>query len=108
MNPLLQRLNLPDISPFFEECYEAALAEPGIPVWLTEAFLRQTAEVTPIIRTNLDTVIDALPAVTAQPDLVLFAKTLYRMLGNRQFCHITLCLLERCQKCSVRLLDGLT
>jgi len=84
MNALLQRLNLPEVSPFFDECCAAALAEPELPVWLTEEFLRETAEVTPIISANLDLVIDALPAVTAQPDLVLFAKVLYRMLGNRQ------------------------
>lgn len=84
MNALLQRLNLPEVSPFFDECCAAALAEPELPVWLTEKFLRETAEVTPIISANLDLVIDALPAVTAQPDLVLFAKTLYRMLSNRQ------------------------
>lgn len=84
MNELLQRLNLPEISPYFDECYEAELAEPQLPVWLTEEFLRETAEVTPIIKTNLDTVINALPAVTAQPDLVLFARTLYRMLSDRR------------------------
>ena len=32
MNPLLKRLGLSEISPFFDECYEAALEEPGLPI----------------------------------------------------------------------------
>ena len=54
MNPLLKRLGLSEISPFFDECYEAALQEPGLPVWLTEEFVRETAAVTPILTTNLE------------------------------------------------------
>jgi hypothetical protein len=84
MNPLLRRLGLSEISPFFDECYEAALQEPGLPIWLTEEFVRETAAVTPILTTNLEAAVAAIPAVTANADLLLFAKILHRMLGNRQ------------------------
>lgn len=83
MNDLLRRLGLPAISPLFDKCCAEALAEPGIPVWLTEAFLLETARELPVLTTNLETVVSALPKVLARPDLVLFAKTLHRMLGIR-------------------------
>lgn len=83
MNDLLKRLGLPAISPLFDKCCAEALAEPGIPGWLTENFLRETARELPVLTNNLETVVSALPKVVSQPDLVLFAKTLYRMLGIR-------------------------
>ena len=80
MNDLLLRLGMDDISEFFDECYEKALKEDAIPFWLDENYIRKTAEEFPFLENNLDDVLRALPAVIENPDLVMFAKTLYHML----------------------------
>lgn len=80
MNDLLKRLNMDDISDFFDESYEEALKDDDTPFWLTEEYIRQTAEDFPFFTTHLEAVIDALPKVRENKDLVLFAKTLYIML----------------------------
>lgn len=80
MNDLLRRLNMDNISDFFDECYEKALKDTTLPFWLTEEYIRETAADFPFFKTHLEAVIEAIPKVTENPDLVLFAKTLYIML----------------------------
>ena len=80
MNDLLLRLGMDDISEFFDECYEKASKETDTPFWLDESYIRKTAKEFPFLENNLDDVLGALPAVIENPDLVLFAKTLYHML----------------------------
>ena len=83
MNDLLSRLGMKEISPFFDECYEKAKAETGCPVWLTEDFLREAAKEEPYFGAELEELIAAIAPVKSNPDLVLFARTLYHMLAPR-------------------------
>lgn len=81
MNELLSRLGMKEISTFFDECYEKAKQEKGCPVWLTEDFLREAAEEQPYFGTELEELIAAIEPVKNNPDLLLFARTLYHMLA---------------------------
>ena len=83
MNELLSRLGMKEISPFFDECYEKAKKETGCPVWLTENFLREAAEEQPYFGAELEELVAAIAPVKSNPDLVLFARTLYHMLAPR-------------------------
>ena len=83
MNDLLSRLGMKEISPFFDECYEKAKAETGCPVWLTEKFLREAAKEEPYFGAELEELIAAIEPVKNNPDLLLFARTLYHMLVPR-------------------------
>ncbi|MBQ5746637.1 MAG: hypothetical protein IIV81_01740, partial [Clostridia bacterium] len=85
MNDLLTRLGMEHISDFFDECYEKALRDIESPVWLSEKFIREGAAEYPYFKSELEKVIDALDEVKHNPDLVLFAKTLYIMLGDRRY-----------------------
>lgn len=84
MNNLLLKLGMENISDFFDECYEKALKDEGLPFWLTEKFVRDAAKEFPFLKKNFDEVISAIPHVVENPDLVLFAKTLYYMLEVRK------------------------
>ena len=83
MNELLSRLGREEISPFFDECYEKAKKETGCPVWLTPEFLREATKEQPYFGEELEELIAAIDAVKENPDLVLFARTLYHMLAPR-------------------------
>lgn len=82
MNDLLKRLNMKPISDFFDECYEKALKDSSFPEWLTEKYIREIAEEFPYFSTELENIISSLDAVTKIEDIVLFAKTIYIMLGD--------------------------
>lgn len=85
MNDLLTRLGMEHISDYFDECYEKALSDIESPAWLSEKYIREGAEEYPYFSSELERVIDALDEVKNSPDLVLFAKTLYIMLGDRRY-----------------------
>lgn len=84
MNDLLTRLHMEPISDWFDTCYQRALEEEALPDWLTERYLRDAAASFPYFTDRLEDVISALPAVCENPDLVLFAKTLYHMLSDNR------------------------
>lgn len=84
MNALLNRLGMSPISPLFDQCYEAVREETGIPEWLTEGFLLETLGEFPFLGENRQLVLSALPEIRKDPDLVLFARVLHRMLGLRK------------------------
>lgn len=81
MNALLERLGIGEISPLFDECYEKAIKEEGLPVWLTEGYIRSAAEEFPFFSGQLEETVDSLKEVVKNPDLVLFARVLYHMIG---------------------------
>ena len=85
MNDLLIRLGMEHISEYFDECYKKALCDKSTPVWLDEGYLRDGAAEFEYFKSELDSLVDALPHVLQKPDLVLFAKTLYFMLEDRRF-----------------------
>ena len=85
MNDLLKRLNMAHISDFFDECCEKALANTALPEWLSKEYITEGAEEYPYFSNELERVIDAVDAVKNNPDLVLFAKTLYIMLADRRY-----------------------
>lgn len=80
MNDLLKELNMEPISEFFDECYEKALSEKELPIWLKEEFIKEAAADFPFLTDNLEEVLSALPEVVKNEKLVLFAKTLFHML----------------------------
>lgn len=80
MNNLLERLNMENISPLFDEYYENLAHDTHIPNWLTEDFVISTQEECGLLPTQLEVVLDALREVVKNKDLVLFAKILYEML----------------------------
>ena len=41
MNDLLKRLNMKEISPYFDECYEKIKYNTSIPNWLTEEYIEE-------------------------------------------------------------------
>ncbi len=81
MNALLERLGIGEISPLFDECYEKALKEEGIPEWLTEEYIRSSSEEFPFFTGQLEETVASLEEVVKKPDLVLFARVLYHMIG---------------------------
>jgi len=81
MNALLERLGLGEVSPLFDECYEKAIKENGIPEWLTEEYVRESAEEFPFFTGQLEETVSSLEEVVNNPDLVLFARVLYHMIG---------------------------
>ncbi len=85
MNDLLNRLNMEHISDYFDECCERALRDIESPIWLSEKYIREGAAEFPYFKSELEGVIDALDEVKNNPDLVLFAKTLYLMLADRRY-----------------------
>lgn len=85
MNNLLERLKLKHISDYFDECCNKARCDNGTPEWLSEKYLNEGAREFGYFTSELDSLIEALPYVIQNPDLVLFAKTLYIMLEDRRF-----------------------
>lgn len=81
---LLKWLNMNPISPFFDYCCEQAAKSSEIPFWLTESYVRETAAELPCLKENLEIVVSAIGPLMQNADLVLFAKTLYRMLAVRR------------------------
>ncbi len=85
MNKLLERLNLQYENAWLDECYEKIKDTTDIPKWLTEKFILDTEKNTPILKKHTKALCEALPKVVANPDLVLYAKTLYLMLSDHRF-----------------------
>ena len=80
MNNLLKKLNLDDISPFFDECYEKIADDTSIPYWLTEEFLTETIiKKYDFLPENKEAIIVSLRELVKNPDLVQFEKVLYEM-----------------------------
>lgn len=80
MNDLLKRMNLENISDLFDECYKEALKDEALPVWLTEKYLFHAMSDCYISMDIYEILRPALSLIILNPDLVLFAKTLYHML----------------------------
>ena len=71
-------------SPYWDKAYEKALAEPQIPVWLTQDYIRTLHETYGLLPKTLHTVLAALPFVQKEPALCLLAKTLYHILATQK------------------------
>ena len=81
MNDLLKRLNMEEISPLFDECYEKVRDDESIPDWLTEEFIKKAHSDYSILPTQLDTLLTQREKIVKNDDLVMFAKVLYEMLS---------------------------
>lgn len=80
MNSLLKKLNLKDISPYFDECYEKIANDTSIPYWLTEEFIKETiGKKYDFLPQTLEGVLECLRELVKNPDLVQFEKVLYEM-----------------------------
>lgn len=84
MNDLLTRLGMKPISQLFDQSYEAVKDEVTVPDWLTERFLQETLDEFSFLTKNRELVISALPTLLNNPDHVLFARVLHRMLGLKK------------------------
>lgn len=85
MNDLLKRLNMDNISDWFDECYEKALADKTLPAWLKREYLEDGNKEYPYFSDQFDAVVSALDEVVKNEDIVLFAKTLYYMLEDKRY-----------------------
>lgn len=83
MKDLREILNVKVESPFWEEAYTAALAEPELPVWLTEAYLRTLHKETGILPSVIEQVVAGAKAVSQVKELVLFVKVLANIIGGK-------------------------
>ena len=70
-------------SPYFDEAYAKALAEEGLPFWLTEDYIRELNDKYAVLPETYEMVKEALPHVVAVPELCLLAKTVYHMLDKK-------------------------
>lgn len=82
MNELLRELNMEDISPYFDAALEEARREEGVPFWLTESFIKKVNLKTGVVPDYEDELIETLPALILDKNLLLFAKTVYIMLKD--------------------------
>lgn len=84
MEDIRKKLNLNIESPYWDEAYAKALADDGIPEWLTEKYLRDLHEETELLPDVLDILIPAIPYVCEVPELLLLAKTLYNIIDKKK------------------------
>ena len=85
MNDLLKRLNMNNISDWFDECYEKAVNDSNLPIWLTKEYLEEGNREYPYFSDQFEAVASALDEVVKNKDIVLFAKTLYYMLEDKRY-----------------------
>ena len=71
-------------SPYFDEAYAKALADPELPYFLTEEYIHTLNDICHVLPKTYDKVLEVLPHVRAVPELVLLAKTLYYILDTRE------------------------
>ena len=71
-------------SPYFDEAYAKALADPELPYFLTEEYIHTLNDICHVLPTTYEMVLEALPHVVAVPELCLLAKTLYYILATRK------------------------
>ncbi len=79
MNDLLKRLNMEEISPLFDECYEKVAGDTAIPYWLREKYIIEINEKYSFLPNSFDGVIASLKELVKNADLVMFAKVIYEM-----------------------------
>ena len=84
MTDIRNALNIRLESPCFDEAYAKALADDGMPHWLTEDYIRTLNDICHVLPKTYERVLEALPHVRAVPELVLLAKTLYHILDTRE------------------------
>ena len=80
MNDLLKRLNMEEISPYFDECYEKIKYDTSIPNWLTEEYIEEIIiKKYDLLPENSNGILSSLRELVKNPALVQFAKVLYEM-----------------------------
>ena len=84
MSDIRTVLNITLESPCFDEAYAKALADPAIPEWLSEEYIRMLNDTCHALPQTYEKVLEALPHVVSVPELCLLAKTLYYMLETRK------------------------
>ncbi len=83
MRDIREVLNIKIESPYWDEAYKKALAEPQLPEWLTKDYIQAFHNEYNIFEKNLDVVLSAAPFVAENPNLCLLAKTLANILANK-------------------------
>lgn len=83
MEDVRKLLNVDIQSPYWQEAYEKALAEPEIPQWLTESYLRKLEDEKHILTEIIDRLIPAAEAVAQVKELVLLAKILANIIAYK-------------------------
>lgn len=84
MRDIRDILNIKIESPYWDEAYKKALAEPQVPEWMTVDHIRSLHDEYNIFEENLDVVLSAVPFVAENPDLCLLARTLAHILENKK------------------------
>lgn len=77
MKNICEKLGIEIESPFFDEAYNKALKSKNIPNWLAKEYILRLNEEWDVFPKFLDKILLALDKVLENPDLVIFAKTLY-------------------------------
>ena len=67
MNKLLEKLNLGDAGPVFDECYEKALNDSSLPECLSEEYILRLHEECNVLPTRLSLVLKARAGVIPEP-----------------------------------------
>ena len=80
MQDIRQILHVKIESPYWDEAYATALAQPEIPKWLTEEYLRWLQADREVLPKQIDHIVAAAKAVSQVKELVLLAKTLANIL----------------------------
>ncbi len=84
MNDIRDILHINIQSPYWDEAYASALAEPDVPEWLTENYIDTLYTKYGLLPKTHETVLKALPFVQNEPALCLLAKTLYHILATKK------------------------
>ncbi len=83
MTDIREKLNITIESKHWDEAFEKALNEPGIPEWMTEKFLRDLHKETDLLPDTIENLVEAVQLAVENPDLVLLAKTVYHILAKK-------------------------
>ncbi len=84
MNDIRKELRVEIESPYFDEAYARALADPTVPDWLTEEHLCFLSKECGILPHSFDLLLEARRILVGEPALCLLTKTVYHILAKRK------------------------
>lgn len=79
-----QNLGIKIESPYWDKAYNLAKREEEVPFWLTEEYIKYLNDECNVLRMNYERILEALPYVTENEDLLLLAKTLYYIIAEKK------------------------
>ncbi len=82
MQELFSKLKAEIDCAILPEIYERVTADPALPEWLSEEYVRGLNEDFGLFKTHEEVVYTALSQIQASPELTLFSRLLYEVLGS--------------------------